>query len=333
MTTRKYRIAIVIAAFLTLAASENGFAQELDVDALLAPVIALEAHIPEHARSAQTLGMLRGGTGVLIDGAGLVLTIGYLILEASSVELLPHGLRGKRVPADVVAWDQVTGLGLVRSREPLGIAPMSLGESAPLGINDAVVAVSWDHRDGMLPAFIVDRRAYTGYWEYLLEDALYVAPIHPAFPGAALIGLDGNLVGIGGFAHFDSVEEEEVADSVFVPIDALKPVLADLLLDGRSPERRPWLGLYCDEIDGGLRVRRLPANGPAAKAGVQVGDQLLTVANTRVPTLDAFYRRLWSTARPGDRVTLELRRDDVPINVEVEAIDRHEYLRLGFSSQ
>ena len=332
MTARKNRSALVVATLVALAVSVNGRGQELDIDAALAPVIALEAYVPEHARSAQSLGTVRGGTGVIIDAAGLVLTIGYLILEASSVELLPHGLRGKRVAADVVAWDQITGLGLVRSREPLDIAPMPLGESAALGINDAVIAVSWDHRDGMLPAFIVDRRAYAGYWEYLLEDALYVAPIHPAFPGAALIGLDGKLVGIGGFAHFDSVEDEEVADSVFVPIDALKPVLADLLLDGRSAERRPWLGLYCEAIDGGLRVRRVPAGSPAAKAGVQAGDRLVAFANAPVASLEDFYRRLWSTARPGDRFALELRRDDVPITVEIEAMDRHQYLRLGLGS-
>jgi S1-C subfamily serine protease len=129
------------------------------------------------------------------------------------------------------------------------------------------------------------------------------------------------------------VEEEEVADTVFVPVDALKPILGDLLLDGRTSERRPWLGLYCEEIDGGLRVRRLPANGPASKAGVQPGDRLITVANTPVVSLNDFYRRLWSVARPGDSVTLELRRDEALITVEIEATDRYQYLRLEPRSQ
>lgn len=333
MTTPNKRISLVAITLVTVVMSGNSVGQELDIEAVLAPVIGLEARVPEYARSVKTLGAVRGGTGVVIDGAGLVLTIGYLILEANSVELLPHGLRGKRVPADVVAWDQVTGLGLVRSREPLDITPMPLGDSAALRIDDAVIAVSWEREDGLLPAVITGRRTYAGYWEYLLEDALYVAPIHPAFPGAALIGLDGKLVGIGGFAQFDSVEEEEVADTVFVPVDALKPILGDLLLDGRSPERRPWLGLYCEEIDGGLRVRRLPANGPASKAGIQPGDRLATIANTPVVSLDGFYRRLWSAARPGDTVTLELRRDGIPITVEVEATDRYQYLRLEPPSQ
>lgn len=333
MNTLCRRISLATAAFVVLVTFGRGAAAELDIDAVLSPVIALEARIPEHARSAQSLGTVRGGTGVIIDGTGLVLTIGYLILEASAVELLPHGLEGKRIAAEVVAWDHVTGLGLVRSKEPLHIAPIPLGDSADLKTDDAVIVASWTRLAGMLPALVVDRRAYAGYWEYLLEDALYVSPIHPAFPGAALIGLNGKLVGIGGFAHFDSGEEEELAGSVFIPIDVLKTVLADLMLDGRSPERLPWLGLYCEEIDGGLRVQRLPANGPAAKSGVQPGDRVLSVAGTPVVSLVGFYRRLRSVARPGDTIVLEVQRDGERMKVEVEAIDRYRYLHLGSGLQ
>lgn len=333
MNTLCKHIPLAVASLLMVAVFEHGAAQALDIDAVLAPVVALEARIPEHARSAQSLGTVRGGTGVIIDASGLVLTIGYLILEASEVDLLPRGLQGGRVPANVVAWDHVTGLGLVRSSEPLHIAPMPLGESALLHTDDPVIVASWTRLVGILPALVVDRRAYAGYWEYLLEDALYVSPIHPAFPGAALIGLDGKLAGIGGFAHFDSGDEEELAGSVFIPIDALKTVLADLMLDGRSAQQPPWLGLYCEEIDGGLRVQRLPVNGPAAKAGIQPGDRLLAVAGAPVASLVGFYRRLRSIARPGDTIVLEMERGGDRINVEVEAIDRYRYLHLGSGPQ
>jgi S1-C subfamily serine protease len=322
------RILLATAVLFAAALPTQVAGTALDLDALLAPVIALEARIPEHARTAPTLGTVRGGTGVVIDAAGLVLTIGYLILEASSVDLLPKGLGGPRLPADIVAWDQNTGLGLVRSRVPLDIAPMSLGESATLRAGDAVIAASWEGSDGMIPAVVLERRAYAGYWEYLLEDALYVAPIHPSFPGAALVGLDGKLAGIGGFALTDSVDEDEIVGTVFVPIDTLKPVLADLLLDGRSPTPRPWLGLYCEELDGGLRVRRLPEDGPASRAGIRLHDRLVAVSGTPVTTLGSFYRTLWATARPGNRVALELRRGEESLTVEVEAIDRYRYLRL-----
>lgn len=301
----------------------------LDLEKVLAPVIALEARIPDDARSAATLGTIRGGTGVIIDGTGLVLTIGYLILEAASVELLPNGLTGGRVPADVVAWDQITGLGLVRSRQPLGIAPMPLAASATLGAGDAAVAVSWERIDGMIPAVVVERRAYAGFWEYMIEDALYVSPSHPAFPGAALVTLDGELAGIGGFANTDPGDEYEIAGSVFVPVDALKPVLADLLLTGRSSQTRGWLGLYCEEIDGILRVRRVPVDSPALQAGVQAGDSVVAVGGTPVSTLPDLYRRLWTTTHPGDRIAVELNRDGDSFTVEIEAMDRYERYDMG----
>jgi S1-C subfamily serine protease len=296
----------------------------LDLDKVLAPVIALEARIPENAGSARTLGTVRGGTGVIIDGAGLVLTIGYLILEAASVDLLPNGLAGKRVPADVVAWDSITGLGLVRARKPLGITPMPLGTSTDLAVGDAAIAVSWERSDGLLPALVVERRSYAGYWEYLVEDALYVSPSHPAFPGAALVTLDGRLAGIGGFAATDSEDEFAVTGTVFVPVDALEPVLAELLLTGRANSSRAWLGLYCEQADGALRVRRLPEDGPALKAGIRPGDILLSVGGTPVRTLPDFYRHLWATARPGDRVSIELKRGSEVFTLDVEAMDRYD---------
>lgn len=314
----------VMAALLAALLSPRAFPATLDLEQALAPIVALEAHIPRNARSADTLGTLRGGTGVVIDATGLVLTVGYLILEADSVDLLPNGLSGERIRGDVVAWDQITGLGLVRSRRPLGIAPMPMGSSAALAAGDAAVAVSWERTAGLLPAVVVERRAYAGFWEYMIEDALFVSPSHPAFPGAALLSLDGELAGIGGFAQTDSDDEYAITGTVFIPIDALKPVLADLLLTGRSAKSRGWLGLYCEEIDDALRVYRVPADGPASKAGIQPGDHVLGVGGTRVSTLPEFYRHLWTTTGPGDRIAVELERGGNPFTVEVEAMDRYE---------
>lgn len=321
----------MMAAFLAVAVPIRAASAELDLDKVLAPIIALEATVPGNARSAETLGTVRGGTGIVIDGAGLVLTIGYLILEAGSVDLLPNGLEGERVPADVVAWDQITGLGLVRSRQSLGVAPMPLGTSADLGVGDAVIAVDWERIGGMFPAVVFEKGVYAGYWEYMIEDALYVSPGHPGFPGAALVSLDGKLAGVGGFAATDPDADYAVAGTVFIPIDALKPVLADLLLSGRSSKTRAWLGLYCEEFDGSLRVRRLPDDGPAIRAGIRPGDYLLAVANAPIKTLPDFYRQLWATTRPGDHVTVELRRGEESFTVELEAMDRYE--RYGAARQ
>lgn len=315
---------LAVSLFLAAALATNASAAPLALDEVLAPVVALEARIPDNARSAATLGTVRGGTGVVIDATGLVLTIGYLILEAASVEILPDGLAGERVPADVVAWDQITGLGLVRARRALAIEPMPLAASATLAAGDAAIAVSWERINGMLPALVVARRPYAGFWEYMIEDAIYVSPSHPGFPGAALITLDGKLAGIGGFAVADVEDEYAVSGSVFIPIDALDAVLADLLLSGRSSQARGWLGLYCEEVQGTLQVRRVPADGPALRAGVQPGDRVKALAGSPVSTLPDFYRRLWATTRPGDRVAIELQRGTESFTVEIEAMDRYQ---------
>lgn len=322
--TLKGTASLLAAAFLVALLPPRAALAELDLDKVLAPIIALEARIPDTARSADTLGTVRGGTGVIIDGAGLVLTVGYLLLEAESVDLLPNGLTGKRLPADVVAWDYHTGLGLVRSRQALGIPPMPVGTAADLGVGHAVIAVDWQRSAGMLPAVVFERGTYAGYWEYMIEDALYVSPSHPGFPGAALVSLDGKLAGIGAFAASDPVDEYALAGTVFIPIDLLAPVLADLMLVGHSSTPRAWLGLYCEEFDGGLRVRRLPEDGPALAAGIRAGDYLLTVGSTPVNTLPDFYRQLWATTRPGDRVSVVLQRGTERFTVEVEAMDRYQ---------
>lgn len=325
----RLRVLASILIVLWLCPPASSIAAELDIEAVLKPVIALEARIPENARSAPALGTVRGGTGVVIDGSGLVVTIGYLILEASEVDLFPNGLGGGRVPADMVAWDHVTGLGLVRARKPLGIPPMTLGDSTPLRSGDAVIAASWEGLAGMQPSVVVERRVYTGYWEYLLENALFVAPIHPAFPGAALIDLEGRLAGIGGFALTDVVDQDEVVGTVFVPVNRLKQELADLLLEGRSSVNRPWFGLYCEERDGVLQVRRVPDYGPAFGAGVRTGDHVLTVNGVPVDNLEQLYRRLWTSIDPGDRVQMQVRRGASILNVEITAGDRYSSLNLG----
>ena len=327
--TVKATALLLAAAFLIALLAPRAAGAELDLDKVLAPIIALEAHIPDTAHSADTLGTVRGGTGVIIDSAGLVVTVGYLLLEADSVDLLPNGLHGERVPADVLAWDYVTGLGLVRSRQALEIAPMPLGTSADLAAGDAAIAVDWQRNGGLLPAVVYERGIYAGYWEYMIDEALYVSPSHPGFPGAALVSLDGKLAGIGAFAATDPVDEYALAGTVFIPIDLLAPVLADLMLAGHSSKSRAWLGLYCEEFDGALRVRRLPEDGPAIAVGIRPGDFLLAVGSTPVTTLPDFYRNLWATTHAGDRVSVALQRGTETFTVEIEAMDRYQRYAAG----
>ena len=294
---------------------------------LLSAVVALQSEIPAEARTAAALGRTRQGNGVVIDDSGLVLTIGYLILEAESVEITVDGSR--RVSAEVLAYDHETGLGLVRATRPLGVAPIPIGSSEPLVRGRQVLVASAGGYNAAIGAYVVSRRDFAGWWEYLLEKAIFTAPAHPAFGGAALLDADGRLVGVGSLMVPDAAEENvPLPGNMFVPIDALKPILADLIAEGRAARpARPWLGLYPQEIHGRLFVTRVPPGGPADLAGIQPGDLVLGVAGKPVTGLSGYYRALWGLGPAGVEVPLDMLKGNLPTEVRIRSIDRRQWFR------
>ena len=316
------------AALAAFAAAGPGIAAEpARTPDPLSAVIALQSEVPAEARTAAALGRTRQGSGVVIDDAGLVLTIGYLILEAESVQLTVGGSR--QVSAEVVAYDHETGLGLVRASRPLGVMPMPIGSSDPLVRGNQVLVASAGGYKAAIGAFVVSRRDFAGWWEYLLEKAIFTAPAHPGFGGAALIDVEGRLVGVGSLMVPDAAEENQpLTGNMFVPIDALKPILADLIADGRAARApRPWLGLYPQEIHGRLFVTRVPPGGPADRAGLKPGDLVLGVAGQAVSTLPGYYRALWGLGPAGVEVPLSVLRGNQPTDVKIRSIDRMHWFR------
>ena len=299
-----------------------------DVDQLLAAVVGVRARVPEHARTAEALGTERAGSGILIDGNGLIVTIGYLILEASDVEVM---LTEDRIlKAEILAYDHETGFGLLRASGPIDVPPMRLGESAGLEQGDQLLVSSCGGLLAARPAVLVSRRDFAGYWEYLLENAIFTAPPYPLFGGAALIDSRGELVGIGSLVVADAYPgDQPLPGNMFLPVDRLKGVLGDLLTVGRSTAAsRPWLGLYVSEVDNLLIVRRLAVDGPAAAAGVQPGDIILGVAGQPVVSMADFYRKVWAVGKPGDEVPLTVLKGAQMHEVNVTAGDRYEWLHL-----
>ncbi|HEY9447193.1 MAG TPA: S1C family serine protease, partial [Burkholderiales bacterium] len=234
---------------------------ELTIDAL--SVVKVRAQAVRDARSAPTLGVEREGTGVVVDSNGLVMTIGYLIVEADSVQLSTAD--GKVFPATVVGYDNRTGLGLLKSLVPLPIKPVDFGESANAAERELVLIVGFD---GVAPAYIVSKRPFVGYWEYLLDEAIYTAPATVNWQGAALLDRQGKLLGIGSLAVGDAMgPQSRIPGNMFVPIDVLKPVLGDLVANGRTTAKpRPWLGINTQEVHGHLIVTQVSADGPAEAA-------------------------------------------------------------------
>lgn len=296
---------------------------------ILSAVVAVRAEVPVTARTAAVLGTEREGSGVVIDKDGLVVTIGYLILEASRAEITLPG--GKEVPVEIIAYDHNSGFGLLRATEPLEVMPMKLGSSTDLEETSRVLVSSYGGAEATRPAIVVSRREFAGYWEYLLEDAIFTSPPYPNFGGAALIGPAGELLGIGSLVVGDAVlGERQVPGNMFVPIDNLKPILRDLLTLGRSSAPpRPWLGIYTEEIRGRLFVTRLAADGPAAQAGVEAGDIIVAIGGSAISSMADFYRKLWSRGEAGIEVTLTVLKAAELVNVKIHSSDRYRWLRLN----
>jgi serine protease Do len=296
------------------------------VDAANAVVTVSMKALP-NARSNATLGEERTGSGVAIGPNGLVLTIGYLILEAESVEVITN--TGRTVPATVAAYDHATGFGLLRPIAALGLKPIRIGNSRSVGELDELMIVAGGGEDSMSVATVVSRRLFAGYWEYLLDNAIFTSPPRADHSGAALINRDGELVGIGSLLVMDAMTPgERLPGNMFVPIDLLKPILDELIATGRQKAGiRPWLGLNSLEEDGRIKVLRVTEGGPADEAGIGAGDIILTMSGKKVERLDDFYRRLWSAGAPGVEVSLKVLHGTDIRDVKIHSIDRLDFIR------
>ena len=296
------------------------------VDAARA-VVGIKVKALANARSARTLGAERAGSGVLFAPQGLVLTIGYLILEADQVEITTS--KGVTVPASVAAYDHATGFGLLRPLVPLDAKPIRLGASEKVESLDRLLVAAGGDEDNLTVATVVSKRQFAGYWEYLIEGAIFTSPPRPDFGGAALINKEGELVGIGSLFVMDAMNKgERLPGNMFVPVDLLKPVLEEMIATGRQKGgKRPWIGVNSMEEDGRLKVIRVSSDGPAEKAGIEPGDIILQLSGKKIDNLPDFYRRLWSAGDPGVEVTLKVLKGSEVIDVKVRSIDRAENIR------
>ena len=290
----------------------------MDIEQILRSVVAVRATIPDDAFTAPTLGTLREGSGVVIGENGLVLTIGYLITEAEEVWLTTGDERV--VAAHALAYDQVTGFGLVQALGPLDLPALPFGDSA------AVVLADGTGR--YVEAAIVGKQEFAGYWEYLLEEAIFTAPAHPSWGGAGLVDSEGRLLGVGSL-RLQMMRNAEVADiNMVVPINLLPPILDDLVTRGEANRPpRPWLGVFSAESDGEVVVMSVADGSPAAKAGLQRGDVISDVRDTEVDSLADFYRKLWDTGPAGAEVPLRVVRDGREAWFRIKTADRNSFLK------
>ena len=282
----------------------------------------------QNASSNATLGSVRQGSGVVIGPDGLVLTIGYLILEAEQVMLLPDD--GRHVPAQVIGYDVATGFGLVKALIPLDLPAVPFGELAQVGENDTLLVISGGEEAGISMARKIAQRPFSGYWEYHLDQALFTAPARTDHSGAALFNLKGELLGVGSLVVSDALGPDQPAmvGNMFVPIDLLKPILSELLAQGRSAQsKRAWMGASCIELGGEVRILRVSRSGPAEAAGLRPGDQIVRIDGQQVDSLRTLWLRLWSGGAPERDVALDIMRDGRTLRVPLHTVDRQSALK------
>lgn len=301
---------------------------EKQAEELLRAVVRVKARALPDARSNATLGSLREGSGIVIDDRGHVLTIGYLVIEADAIEVTTA--EGKTSPATLAGYDHATGFGLLRAALPLGAKPVGLGTSAELALREPVMVAPHGGRESVNLAYVMSKRQFAGSWEYLLDSAIFVAPPTMAWAGSALISREGKLVGIGSLLVRDSEEAgTPLPGNMFVPIDLLKPILADLIDKGRvSGPPRPWLGMSTEELQGRLFVTRASPGAPADQAGVQRGDIIVGVGADAVRTHAELYQKVWALGPAGTEVPLKVLQGASLKEIKVRSIDRAEYFRV-----
>jgi S1-C subfamily serine protease len=299
----------------------------VDAERFFQSIVKVQARAVPDARSAATLGEEREGTGIVIGDEGLILTIGYLLIEADAVKVVDS--KGRSLPARVVGYDHATGLGLVRTIVQFDAAPIPFGESGKLAVHEPVMIVNHEGVGDVTLAYVVAMRPFTGSWEYLLDQAIFTAPPTANWSGAALVNRELKLVGVGSLiVRGASVDDTKLPGNMFVPIDTLKPILDDLVKNGhRAGPSRPWLGIAADEVQGRLIVARVSPEGPGDRAGIEVGDIILGVGGEGVRTQAEFYRKVWSRGSAGADIPLRVLQGIDVKDLTVHSIDRVDYFR------
>jgi len=297
-----------------------------DLDRALDAVVMLRAEIPDDAFTASILGTERAGNGVVIGENGLVLTIGYLVTEASVIWLTTN--KGTVAGGTVLGYDQATGFGLVQPLGKLGVKPLERGSANSIRVGENVVIAGHGGRAHALKATVFAKREFAGYWEYVLDEALFTAPAHPQWGGSALIGADGRLAAIGSLLVQEKIDAGTIQGNMLVPIDLLEPILDPMVKTGRtSRPPRPWLGMYTTDAGERLVIAGLAPGGPAERAGARVGDAVLEVAGMKPRSLADLWRKVWDLGPSGAVVRLKVSRNGKTSEVRIASGDRNDFLK------
>jgi S1-C subfamily serine protease len=298
------------------------------VEDLFGAIVYIKTFVPNDARSARTLGRERDGTGIVIDQNGLILTANYLATEATGGEVTFSN--GKTVQAQIVGVEPDSGIALLRALTPPPVKPIQLGSSGDLKEKDPALILSHGGAKGAAPAYVVSRRAFAGSWEYLLEDAIFTSPMIQGWSGAALVSKDGKLVGIGSLMVNDAGGKGgSDPGNMFVPIDRVKPILGDLIAEGKLATSRPWMGFTTQEAHNRLFVVRVTPGGPAESAGLKEGDIIAGVGGQTSSTLVDFFRKVFARGDAGTEIPIDIQQGTRTRTITIRSAERSSQYRKG----
>jgi len=287
-------------------------------------VVSISSKVPIEARTAKSLGIERIGNGVIIDGKH-ILTIGYLVIESSEIQIGFAG--GRTLPGKLVGYDHNSGFGIIKPILPISLTPLQMGDSDQIELDDPLFILPSPQQGVGSKVKMVSRRSFVGWWEYYLEKPIYTFPVNQSWAGAPLLSLNGKILGIGSLFVVDSTSRGVLSPgNMFVPINLLKPILNDLKTFGRrKSDIKPFLGVSSEDSSGKIIVTRVSQGGPSYKAGLKPKDIIKTVNGVLVSGLKEFYKKVWSSSDVGSIITLGIDREGVNLIISVKSGDRMDH--------
>ena len=284
-------------------------------------IIGLKVRARADAPSSARLGVNRFATGVVFDPRGYAVTVSYAVMDAVQIEAVRRD--GRTVAGTLSGFDLDSGLALVKL-EDADWKPAALGQSNDVieGTLTGTVGVDEDNDLVHVIGAVRSVRRFSASWEYMLERAFIVTPASTSWGGSALVNDRGEVIGIGSLRL-----GEKPYTNMFIPLERFVPVKDELIATGRVQSRapRPWLGLYTSADHDGITVDGFSPVGPAAQAGFERGDRIVSVNGVNVRSQEEFYETLWKH-RAGEVITVSVERDDRVVQIPVRSVDRHRLL-------
>jgi serine protease Do len=307
-----------------LLSDQKKISTEEDIRKIYQSIVKIDSIVPADARTAKALGTVRGGNGVVIDDKH-ILTIGYIVVEAETITItLPNG---GVVPAELIGYDHTTGFGILKTILPSKLSSLKIGDSDNLNKEETLYVLPYLSEGAPSAVKMVSRRSFTGWWEYFLDKPIYTHPMNSSFAGSALINEFGEILGIGSLYVSDAAAKGIPSPgNLFVPINDLKPILDDLIVNGkRTSDVKPYMGLTSNDDNGKVMITRVNDDGPAAKAGFMENDIILKVNKINIPDTENFYKTVWSQGGPGTLLDFEIERNSQIISLKLTTMDRNDF--------